>query len=357
MADSCTNLIQRVRDVGGVPDEDAFFTNDFILSLMNDELSSHVFPEILKIHSNYNLMFVEYPLYNQSLGMNIYPSGKIPLPDRCWGQTVTNIMYKTQQPNGVIRPVQLLDLTELDLYPFENIEATSSTLQGVIVDNNWIKLIPTQQNNYGLVMVWFTLNASPIINDPSLPIYLNNVTFNTDQNNITTTTFTAVSVGSTPSGVCPVSSSALFDIFKPLTGTTLNINILCTRTATNTFTTTALTPNQAQDVINSQYGSYANGGVAAYINPAVTLTLANQNYYSPIINELDKYFVYRVAYRCFSSQMSLEEKAAIEQELKGIWHDTIATISKRIERKPRVVKNNRGLQRNIMGYRTVWRSN
>lgn len=348
MALSIPDMIQKIQQRATIPEIDPLFTTDRILQALNDELKETVYADFINLHNGTAVQIVDIPL--QINGIDQYPTGLIPFPRRCYGTMIRNAIYVNS--GKIVCSVPLLSDVQIDNFQFiEN--DFSRSLAGIFVENDFIKLVPTQKDNDGALRIRYVVKVPTLVNNPQLFGKISNIIRSVPNG---TPLLAQVETDNSFAYIdeyCPNGSVNYFDIYRKSTGSIIMVDVLMQREevivgSSNIFTIQSpFTNDQVQELINCQLGGYPR---VSYVDSDLLLMPADQNFFIPINSEIDDYLAVKTGSRLLRSQGNIEEADDLEKNAANIWQKIMPLFAKRIKANVEVFKPNRGVRNYGTGF-------
>lgn len=345
MAKLITDVIASVNRKASIPNADKKFNiagtyEDFI----EDSLKGDVYPMLLKLNENFNVVTTTIPLSGST-----YPQGKIPLPRRCYSQAIREVKWRSSSTNGLVNIPQVA-LEDSDIfYTYGRSEGAFGAYRGFYFLGDTIKLVGNEDNAFqnltGELFLHYVPAPSTITQDSTIEGDVSNVSYSSG-----TTTITVSSVGTGLDAFIPDAGTKLVDIYRKDTGTILAPSVLVTRSGTS-FTTTGLSEEFATQLEGWQDGGFP---IPTGYDSNLMIVPEKQMARTSIPDSLDEYLEASIVSKMMASIANDGKYAVAEKERIRIKDNLIAMLGDRIEGEPKKITNRRGLK-NYTRRRTFWR--
>jgi len=344
-------MLLKIRERATIPTFDAFYTDSMILEALNDELRETVYPDFINLHNGSGIQVVDIPLQLPN-GASAFPTGLMPYPKRCYGTMIRKAYFKNS--SGNVFDLPLLSDAQIDNYRFINVSSSSTTVQGLFVQNDFIRIVPTQSNNPGFISLRYVIQVPSLVNDPGLFGNITNLQVPGGFNLlpvITTNNFSFLN------SYCPINSNNYFDIYRKSTGSILYPDVLLKRRIdsfgnVNFFDVLSpLSNDQIQELTNCQQGGFP---INSYTPADLLLMPADQNFFTPINPEIDDYLAVKTGSRLLLAQGNGEEAAQLNDSAKMIWEKIMPLFAQRIKANMITLKPRRGIRAYSLTY-NYWR--
>lgn len=350
------DIISKVKRLITLPEDDTLYQTSDFLAYINDCLIEKVYPRLMKIRDDYCLVREVFNLQN-SQGIDLYPTGVMPIPSRAWGNTLREIKYI--DVSGNYYKVNPYYLEDIDLYQYRNLAFSSTYQKGFIPFNSGIKLIPPPMQDLGSIEMHYIVTPSILISSSQVSNaygQITNMQFDSTTNYAIYVVNKLINNG-VMDMFCPEGSTGVFDIYNAQTGMLLAVNVILGRLPdvadTSLFTgvctvqngTNIISPN-ITELTNFQFGGYPV--VPPTYTPSLYLVPAGTNNFTPLPPPLDNLLIYEVALKILSAQGDLEQLQVISAEHVEMRKDILSQMALRVECEPPVISNKRGIRASIL---------
>ena len=311
-----SELITDIQNITSMPlgDEDRW-NSATLVGEMNNVMLEKVVPDILRFGSEYFVFRKVIELGTDDI---------IPIPARAYGRIIREVKYlaaNDERNNEQNVPQLTLPNADADTRPF-----------AVFMQNDAIVLHRHADSQTGSLVLYYFLKPSTLVNETLQFAPISNISSNT---------VTTSSTGSALNTYCSVGQTKLFDVLRKTTGAIIEHDVVITRSATNTYTTTS--------PLGSTVSSYQSGGfplVSPY-SEELYLVPAGQCQFSTLSDDFDKLLVYHTASKIFESQGDFDSLQINAGRIKEINDHYARIFGNRIAGEPTKVVDRQNIGRSI----------
>lgn len=333
------DLIADVKDRASIPADDERITDEIILKVLNQVLDEHIYPDLLKISEEFNVVKKLVNLA-ASDGTAAFPGQVIPLPRRAYGRVLREVKYYDGSDN--LYNIPYISLQDEDRF-LKGISYGAIPI-GFYFIGDAIKLIGPNINllNVGKLVLHYVIEPNTLVNTSTKYAPVLDATYSSgifsfvSDVNIST-------LYPEMSSYCPSSSTKLFDLYRKSSGAMLAADLSLTR-QTNTFSTDQLSASNILDIENFQEGGFP---VADPYDPDLILIPAAQSQYSTIPYEMDNLLVQIAVGRILDMIGDTEGLRVNDTRVKTLYDSVTSALGNRIRGESKKIVNRRSIIRDL----------
>lgn len=346
---SITELIADVKDRASVPADDERITNTLVTKLLNQCLDEYIYPTLLKISEEFNVVKTLVPL-TTTAGTPAFPNSLIPLPKRAYGRVLREIKYFDNSQNLYNIPYVSLE----DEDKFLAGSSYSAAPFGFYFVGDAIKLVGIDVSRLtGKLVLHYIIEANTLEQATTLygPVYNidyvgSEIRFWRD-NTESLPEFEAYSLNS---------QTKLYDLYRKSSGAIIAADLPLTREigalGYDYFKTTQLTVDNIQDLENFQDGGFP---VTSAYESDLLLIPAGRSQFAAIPYELDNLLAQKVAGRVLEIIGDTEGLQVNDTRVRDIMMQVTSALGNRSRGESKKVVNRRSILRDLRRqYRRNW---
>lgn len=335
-----SELIADVKDRASVPSDDERMTDALILKLLNQSLDEYVYPNLLKISEEFNVVKTQVNLATSS-GTSAFPNSIIPLPKRAYGRVLREVKYFDESQNLYNIPYVPLE----DEDQFNASVSYSATPIAYYFIGDAIKLIGPDVDRLasGKIILHYVIEPNTLENANTLyaPIY--------SMDYIGSEIRFIVQTESLPEiqAYCPNGQTKLFDLYRKSSGAIIAADLQLTREVSASFDfykTTQMSTDNILDIQNFQDGGFP---VQTAYDKDLLLIPSGRTQYSTVPYELDNLLAQKVAGRVLEIIGDTEGLQINEARVKEIFMQVTSALGNRSRGESRKVVNRRSVLRDL----------
>ena len=330
-----SDIINSVKNRVSLPDGGPASQASYLLEFVQAALDEVVMPEIFGFNEDFFAHLEIIPLRDAN-GILRFPGGIVPFPARAYGKNLREVKFRS--PSGQLFNCPLINIEEIDL--FQPTNSTNYNYTGsfaVAVRNDDLLLIASDATLFGSLEVTYAVKSPTLVSSATLHGSITNAVYASG-----TTTLTVTSAGADFDAAFPVLSTKRLDIFRSSSGSWIELNLIATRTAIGTVTTTGFTQDQVTSL-----GAYQTGGFSQITSgfPAELVLLpAERINYTPIPAESDNYLILATCARVLEAVGDTEGLQVNDMKMEKMRKNLSKILAKRITGKAKIIANRRGLR-------------
>lgn len=337
-----SELIQDVKDRASIPAEDERITDEIILRVLNQVMSEHIYPDLLKISEEFNVVKKLVNLA-ASDGTAAFPGQVIPLPRRAYGRVLREIKYYDGSDN--LYNIPYISLQDEDRF-LKGISYGAIPI-GFYFIGDAIKLIGPNINllNVGKLVLHYVIEPNTLVNEtteyaPVLDLSYSSGTFNFTTDTNLSSLYPQIST------YCPDTSTKLFDLYRRSSGSLLAADLVLERDA-NVFSSTQLVAANVADIGNFQEGGYPVDMIAGIYEPDMVLIPAERSQFSTIPYEMDNLLVQIAVGRILDMIGDTEGLRVNDTRVKALYESVTSALGSRIRGESKKIVNRRSIIRDL----------
>jgi len=330
-----SDIITSVKNRVSVPDAGPASQAAYLLEFVQASLDEIVTPEIFSYNEEFNEHIEIVPLRDSSGNLR-YPGGIVPFPSRAYGKNLREVKYRS--PSGQLFNCPLISIEEIDL--FQPTTSTNYNYTGsfaIAVRNDDLLLIASDATLFGQLEVTYSVKTPTLVNSATLHGSITNAIYSNG-----TTALTITSAGADFDAAFPVLSTRRLDVFRSSSGSWIELNLIATRTAVGTVTTTGFTADQVTSLNVYQTGGFSQ--ITSGFPAELVLLPAERINYSPIPSEADNFLILATCSRVLEAVGDTEGLQVNEMKMEKMRKNLSKILAKRVTGKPKVIANRRGLR-------------
>ena len=343
------DLIQDVKDRASIPADDERITDAIILKVLNQVLDEQIYPDLLKISEEFNVVKKLVNLATDS-GTAAFPGQVIPLPRRAYGRVLREVKYYDGSDN--LYNIPYISLQDEDRF-LKGISYGAIPI-GFYFIGDAIKLIGPNINllNVGKLVLHYIIEPNTLVNKTTQYAPISNMDY-TVVGGQTYVRF-IVSAGSTfntfypeMNTYCINSATKLFDLYRKSSGALLAADLELERESDGGFTyfkSTQLVPSNILDIENFQENGYP---VADPYEPDLILIPSAQSQYSTIPYEMDNLLAQIAVGRILDMIGDTEGLRVNDTRVKDLYLSVTSALGNRIRGESKKIVNRRSIIRDL----------
>lgn len=342
------DLIADVKDRGSIPAEDERITDELILKILNQVLDEHVYPDLLKISEEFNVVKKLVNLASDT-GTAAFPGQVIPLPRRAYGRILREVKYYDGSDN--LYNIPYISLQDEDRF-LKGISYGAIPI-GFYFIGDAIKLIGPNINllNVGKLVLHYIIEPNTLVNKTTeyAPLY------SAQTNTISGKVELVVQAGTSQfdidyadlSKYCDNGSKKLFDLYRKSSGALLVADLELERqggAVQTLFSTSQLVSSNILDIENFQEGGFP---VQDPYESDLILIPAGRSQYSTIPYEMDNLLVQIAVGRILDLLGDTEGLRTNDTRVKALYLSITSALGNRIRGESKRVVNRRSIIRDL----------
>lgn len=338
---SAAELILDVKDRASVPSDDERVNDALVLKLLNQCLDEYIYPTLLKISEEFNVVKTVINLTLES-GQSAYPNGVVPLPKRAYGRVLREVKYL--DPVGSLINIPYVSLEDEDV--FISGSGNSAAPFGYCFIGDALKMVGTGLSTTlkGKLVLHYIIEANTLENDSGLqcPIHSmdyteTDVRFLIENNQLSQTIL----------DYCPNITPKLFDLYRKSSGAIIAADLNLTRDSQADYTyykCSDLSPSNILDIQNFQDGGFPVS--LAYENDLILIP-AGRSFFSTVPYELDNLLAQKAAGRVLEIIGDVEGLQINEARVREILNQVTSALGNRSRGESRKIVNRRSVLRDL----------
>lgn len=346
---SVTELIADIKERSSTPADDERITDALVLKLLNQCLDEYIYPTLLKLSEEFNVVKTLIPLTTAS-GTTAFPNSLIPLPKRAYGRILREIKYFDDSQNLYNIPYVSLE----DEDKFMAGATYSASPFGFYFVGDAVKLVGVDVARLtGKLVVHYIIEANTLEQATTLyaPIY--NVDYVGSEirfwrdNSEALPEFEALSING---------QTKLYDLYRKSSGAIIAADLPLTKevgpSGYDYYKTTQLTLDNILDIENFQDGGFpVTGGYESDL----LLIPAGRSQFSTIPYELDNLLAQKVAGRVLEIIGDTEGLQVNDTRVRDIMMQVTSALGNRSRGESKKIVNRRSILRDLRRqYRRNW---
>lgn len=336
------DLIQDVKDRASIPSDDERITDEIILKVLNQVLDEHIYPDLLKISEEFNVVKKLVNLATDT-GTAAFPGQVIPLPRRAYGRILREVKYYDGSDN--LYNIPYISLQDEDRF-LKGISYGAIPI-GFYFIGDAIKLIGPNINllNVGKLVLHYIIEPNTLVNTTTEYAPVLDVTYSSGKLNFVTDTNVTTSYPQI-NVYCPntlPNTTKLFDLYRQSSGSLLAADIPLTRQA-NTYSTDQLAEANVLDIENFQEGGYP---VADPYDFDLILIPAGRSQCSTIPYEMDNLLAQIAVGRILDMIGDTEGLSKNDTRVKALYLSVTSALGNRIRGESKRIVNRRSIIRDL----------
>ena len=346
---SITELIADAKDRASVPADDERITDALVLKLLNQVTQEFIYPTLLKISEEFNVVKTLVPL-TTTAGTPAFPNSLIPLPKRAYGRVLREIKYFDNSQNLYNIPYVSLE----DEDKFMAGSSYSASPFGFHFVGDAVKLVGIDVAKLtGKLVLHYIIEPNTLEQATTLygPVY--NIDYVGSE-----IRFWRDSTESLPEfeAYSPFNGQTkLYDLYRKSSGAIIAADLPLTRDIGvdyDYFKTTQLTVDNVQDLENFQDGGFPVTG--AYESDLLLIP-AGRSQFAAIPYELDNLLAQKVAGRVLEIIGDTEGLQVNDTRVRDIMMQVTSALGNRSRGESKKVVNRRSILRDMRRqYRRNW---
>lgn len=332
-------LIQDVKDRASIPDEDERISNEIILKVLNQVLDEHIYPDLLKISEEFNVVKKLVNLAADN-GTAAFPGQVIPLPRRAYGRVLREVKYYDGSDN--LYNIPYISLQDEDRF-LKGISYGAIPI-GFYFIGDAIKLIGPNINllNVGKLVLHYIIEPNTLVNTSTEYVPVLDVNYSAGMLNFVVDA-NVQALYPELATYCPTSNTKLFDLYRKSSGSMLAADIVLTR-QTNVFSTDQLVAANVLDIENFQEGGFP---VTAPYDADLILIPAGRTQYSTIPYEMDNLLAQIAVGRILDMIGDTEGLRVNDTRVKDLYLSVTSALGNRIRGESKKIVNRRSIIRDL----------
>ena len=340
---STADLIADVKDRAAVPADDERINDSFVLKLLNQCVDEYIYPTLLKISEEFNVVKTILNLTTDS-GTSAFPSGVVPLPKRAYGRVLRELKYL--DPSNNLVNIPYVSLQDEDAYITGS--AHLSAPFGYYFIGDSVKLIPRSNDSIlppGKLVLHYIIEASTLENSDSLyaPIY------SMDHSESSVRFIVKdLELLQDLNDYCPPRFSKTFDLYRKSSGALIAADLLLTRETSLSgdtyYASTELDPANVMDIQNFQQGGFP---VTDSFEKELLLLPSGRSPFSTLPYELDNLLAQKAAGRVLEVIGDTESLQINEARVREILNQVTSALGNRSRGESRKIVNRRSILRDM----------
>jgi len=330
MVANVTDLLAKIKRLGGLPESQERLSDDVILDFANEELSNSVYPLLLSINEEYALVKEIIPLRTNT-NQSIYPTLTIPIPSRAYGRTLRELKYIDESSN-------LINIPYLAMNDEDILQDRDRNTLGFYFMSDAVQLLGGIENLGSSLLAHYIVEPDKLIN---LPNQFSNVT---NMSLSMGTTIIDATVSVEMDLYCPVGGRRLFDIMRRSSGALLAVNIPMIRTTNSEYTTTVLEQIDINAMEAFQTAGFSGLIAPSFYDPELIIVPSGQSPFTHIPRELDDVLVWHVISRIMFSLGDSETFNFAERQKEMYAKNAVKVLGNRIQGEAQKITNRRGFR-------------
>ena len=342
------DLIQDVKDRASIPSDDERITDEIILKVLNQVLDEHIYPDLLKISEEFNVVKKLVNLAAEN-GTTAFPGQVIPLPRRAYGRLLREIKYYDGSDN--LYNIPYISLQDEDRF-LKGISYGAIPI-GFYFIGDAIKLIGPNINllNVGKLVLHYIVEPNTLVNKTTEYAPISNMDYNSTLGKVR---FIVDTVGSSfnilypeMNSYCINSATKLFDLYRKSSGSLLAADLELERDSDGGYTyfmSSQLTTANILDIENFQEGGYP---VSSVYEPDLILVPAARSQYSTIPYEMDNLLAQIAVGRILDMIGDTEGLSKNDTRVKALYLSVTSALGNRIRGESKKIVNRRSIIRDL----------
>lgn len=332
-------LIEDVKTRASIPSEDERISDAVILRVLNQVLDEHIYPSLLKISEEFNVVKKLVNLATDT-GTAAFPGQVIPLPRRAYGRILREVKYYDGSDN--LYNIPYISLQDEDRF-LKGISYGAIPI-GFYFIGDAIKLIGPNINllNVGKLVLHYVIEPSTLVNTSTKYAPVLDATYSSSLFNFVSDVNISTNYPQMDSW-CGSSHTELFDLYRKSSGSLLAADLVLTR-QTNTFSTDQLVAANILDIENFQEGGFP---VSNPYDPDLILIPAGETQFSTIPYEMDNLLVQIAVGRILDMIGDTEGLRVNDTRVKALYDSVTSALGNRIRGESKRVVNRRSVLRDL----------
>ena len=343
-----SELIADVKDRASVPSDDERMTDELILKLLNQSLDEYIYPNLLKISEEYNVVKSLINLATGS-GTPAFPNQIIPLPRRAYGRVLREVKYYDGSNNLYNLPYVPLE----DEDKFNASVSYSATPIAYYFIGDAIKLIGPDVDalSTGKIVLHYIIEPNTLENVNTLyaPIYSMDYVGNEIRFIVQSESLPEIQ------SYCLNGQTKLFDLYRKSSGAIIAADLELTREVGGSFDyykSTQMNTDNILDIQNFQDGGFP---VQTAYDKDLLLIPSGRTQFTTLPYELDNLLAQKVAGRVLEIIGDTEGLQINEARVREIFMQVTSALGNRSRGESRKVVNRRSVLRDLKRqYRRNW---
>mgnify|MGYP006275837787 CR=1 FL=1 len=343
-----SELIQDVKDRASIPADDERISNEVILRVLNQVLSEHVFPDLLKISEEFGVVKKLVNLA-ASDGTTAFPGQVIPLPRRAYGRILREVKYYDGSDN--LYNIPYISLQDEDRF-LKGISYGAIPI-GFYFIGDAIKLIGPNVNllNVGSLVFHYVIEPNTLVNTTTEYAPVLNLDYASGRFKFYVPADISTSYPQLSSYSGPVDKVRLFDVYRKSSGSLLAADIELRNDGTSgsytQFSTDQLVAANVLDIENFQEGGYPVDTDAETYDPDIYIIPAARSQFSTIPYEMDNLLVQIAVGRILDMIGDTEGLRVNDTRVKALYESVTSALGNRIRGESKKIVNRRSIIRDL----------
>lgn len=341
------DLIQDVKDRASIPSDDERISDEIILRVLNQVLDEHIYPDLLKISEEFNVVKKLVNLA-ASDGTAAFPGQVIPLPRRAYGRVLREVKYYDGSDN--LYNIPYISLQDEDRF-LKGISYGAIPI-GFYFISDAIKLIGPNINllNIGKLVFHYVIEPNTLVNKTTEYAPIADMDYNTTTQKvrfIINAGGTFNTLYSEMNTYCLNSDTKLFDLYRRSSGSLLAADLELERESDGSktyFSSTQLAALNILDIENFQEGGFP---VNNPYEPDLVLVPAARSQYSTLPYEMDNLMVQIAVGRILDMIGDTEGLRVNDTRVKALYDSVTSALGNRMRGESRKVVNRRSVLRDL----------